>query len=272
MKNEYQQNIVKVLDVLNETPDTKRFVLQFKDKKLQKNFDFIHGQFMQFGLPGFGEAPFGICSRYSNRKKHFQLAVRKAGDLTEKLHGLKKGDEVLVRGPFGNGFPEIEGKNLLVVAGGCGFIPLRSTLEAYSENKFKKVTEVQALFGCLNQDSLLFKNRFKDWEKKIDLHVILEKPEKSWNGHKGLVTKLFDEVEVVKDAAAFVCGPPIMYKFVIKKLKEKGFSDEDIYLSLERRMHCGVGVCQHCAVGSKYVCQDGPIFSYAELKNIKGAI
>lgn len=272
MKNEFQQYPAKVLDVLNETPDTKRFVLQYKDKKKQANFDFIHGQFMMLGLAGFGEAPFGICSRYSERKKNFQLAVRKAGDLTEKLHEVKKGDEVLARGPYGNGFPEFGDKNILAVAGGCGFIPLRSVLESYMEDEFKKPIDVQVFFGCENQKSLLFKNRYKDWRKKMDLHIILEKPEKKWSGAKGMVTDLFGKVDVVKNAVAVLCGPPVMYKFVVKKLKEHGFADKDIYMSLERRMHCGVGICQHCAIGSKYVCTDGPIFSYAELKDIKGAI
>ena len=117
-----------------------------------------------------------------------------------------------------------------------------------------------------------FKNEYKIWKRSVDLQITLDKKCPTWKGHVGLITTLFDEIEVVRNAIAIICGPPIMYKFVLKKLKEKKFTDSDIYLSLERRMHCGIGVCQHCAIGSKYVCKDGPIFCWEEIKKIPGVI
>ena len=273
MINVYEQKIAVIKELHQESADSKRFVLQGKDRVWQSNFDFMHGQFLMIGLAGFGEAPFDICGSRQDRKKQVEITIRVAGSLTERLHGLKKGDEMLIRGPFGNGFPgfeELPRKNLLLVGGGCGAVTLRSILEEYCEKKHK--FDLQVFWGCLNEDTLLFKNRHVTWKKNTDFNLILEKPKKSWKGERGLVTKLFDKKQVIKDATVLVVGPPIMYKFLIPKLKEHGFSDSDIYLSLERRMYCGVGVCQHCAVGQYYVCKDGPVFRYDVINDVNGVI
>ena len=275
MKNIYEQKLVEIVELHQESIDSKRFVLRFKDKKLQRSFDFIHGQFMMIGLPGWGEAPFDICGSRQKRKKQFEVTIRSVGPLTEKFHQLKKGDLVLVRGPFGNGLPafsDLAKKNLLLVGGGCGAVTLRSILEEYSSPGFKKDFKIQVFWGCLDQDTILFKDRQATWKKNVDFNLILEKPNKSWKGKRGLVTKLFDTNKVIGEASALVVGPPIMYRFVVPELKKHGFADEDIYLSFERKMYCGVGVCQHCAIGPYYVCKDGPVFRYDKIKEIKGAI
>jgi len=275
MINPYLPQSAKILNVKEVAPGVKLFRLQFIDLKKQKDFRFYHGQFAQIGLAGLGEAPFDICSDSRSSNKFFEITVRKVGRLTSALHQLKKGQLLTVRGPFGTGWPELSGlskKNLLLVGGGCGFIPLKSVIEQASLG-YAKNHQVQVFYGLSDESQLLFKERYQTWQKAgIDLKIIFDKKKpskKSINGAScgfGLITKLFETQEVVKGASAFLCGPPVMFKFVIAKLKEHGYQENDIYVSLERKMHCGIGVCQHCAVGEKYVCQDGPVFKYSEIK------
>jgi len=196
-----------------------------------------------------------------------------------------------IRGPYGNGWPSLAGhhpaqlgghfnKNLLIVVGGLGLIPLRTLL--LDKDKYLPLkTKIQIFYGAKTPEEFLFKNDFDKWrEQGIDLKLTIDKQCPGWDGCVGVVTKLFDEYPIVEDAQTFLCGPPIMYKFVLEKIKEKNaglapedaIKDEDIYVSLERRMHCGIGVCQHCAVGSFYTCKDGPVFRYSEIKDIPGAI
>jgi len=284
MNNPYQPFPAKILSVKQETPDVKVFRLRFLDQKKQKSFYFWNGQFAQIGLPGIGEAPFDICSRNHDSTKYFEVVVRQVGRLTEAIHRLKRGDKLYVRAPLGKGWPPTKSlpkKNLLIVGGGCGFVPLKSTIEEIAgKNSSLRLhsghekQKVQVFFGCSDESQVLFKDRYQAWKKSgIDLKIIFDKKKplkKTIQGVScsfGLITKLFDTVKVVKDATAFLCGPQVMYKSVIKKLKKQGFKEEDIYVSLERRMYCGIGICQHCAIGEKYVCKDGPVFCYKEVKN-----
>ncbi len=265
MKNFYQPVWAKILRIKEEGTDIKLYDLQLLGK--QKSLNFKPGQFVLAGLPGFGEAPFGICSDMAE-KNFFQLCIFKVGHLTNELAKLKVGDKMTIRGPFGNGWPKLpKNKNILIVAGGRGIIPLRSLiLDKKRENK------LQIFYGSRSYDILLFKNEIKEWQKTNEVAVTLDKGRFGWGGYNGVITVLFDKVKIIDNAATFLCGPPVMFKFVLPKLKEHGFKDEDIYLSLERRMHCGVGVCEHCACGSYYVCQDGPVFQYSRIKKIKGLI
>lgn len=276
MRNNFIPSEVRVLAVSKDSIDTKLFTLAFTDKKEQKAFSFDHGQFMMFGLPGAGEAAFDICSAGKNNAKFFQLNVRIVGRLTKKLHELKKGDTAWARGPFGRGFPmrKIKDRNLLLIGGGCGSVTLRSLILDHLDGRLNPQNKIQVFYGCLNEKTLQFKNEYALWKKKIDLNIILDKPERSWHGEKGLITELFKTAKIGEKPVAILCGPPVMYKFVIMELKKLNLPDEDIYVSLERRMSCGLGTCQHCAVGSKYVCKDGPVFSLAEIgrENMAGAI
>jgi len=267
MRNNFIPQEIKVIKVEKDSVDTKLFTLAFCDSKTQKNFSFEHGQFMMFGLPGVGEAAFDICSASKNNHKFFQLNVRLVGQVTKKLHELKKGDKAWTRGPFGRGFPinKFKNRNLLLIGGGCGSVTLRSLILDHLDGRLNAKNKLQVFYGCQNEETLQFKKEYQDWQKKLDLNIILEKPKKSWAGDKGLITRLFKEKEVVPTPVAIICGPPVMYKFVIAELKKLNVKDEDIYVSLERRMSCGLGTCQHCAIGSKYVCQDGPVFSLAEI-------
>ncbi len=274
MINPYLPKKVRVVEIKQETEDVKLFKLKFLED--QKYFYFWHGQFAQIGLPGYGEAPFDICSDCNVSTKYFEIAVRKVGFLTSKLHEAKKNDIFYVRAPLGKGWPDpktLAKPNLLLVGGGCGFVPLKSVIEEVSGG-FSKSHKVQVFYGCSDESNVLYKDRYNHWlENSVDLKLIFDKKKTSKkliagvSCSFGLITKLFDEVKVIDEASAFLCGPPIMFKFVVEKLLKHGFLEEDIYVSMERKMYCGIGVCQHCALGEKYVCKDGPVFNYPEVKN-----
>ncbi|KKR07035.1 MAG: Cytochrome-c3 hydrogenase subunit gamma [Parcubacteria group bacterium GW2011_GWC2_39_14] len=262
MKNVYEIFSAKIIKVTTENPTTKTLFLKLKD---QSKFQFLAGQFMMIGLPGFGECPISISSAPQNASNYFTLTIRTVGELTEKLNSFKVGETVFVRGPFGNGFPQVT-KNLILIGGGCGYIPLRSV---YEENKNRKDIKMQILIGCRDEDSLVFESDYESMNKKHELGLIMEKPKsKKYGSAKGFVTDLIKKVDLLPDALVFLCGPAIMYGFVVKELLEKGVNLSNIYLSLEKRMHCGLGVCQHCAIGSKYVCKDGPVFNAKYLKSV----
>jgi len=272
MINPYLPKTAKIKKIIKETSDSKLFTFQFVKKIDLKNFNFKHGQFLMLGILGHGEAAFDICSSTIDLKT-FDLSIRKVGSLTEKIHKLKIGDQVTVRGPFGNGLPlkKFKDKDLLLVGGGCGFVTMRSFVLDYLAGKLHN-GKMNVFYGCSDEESLLFKKEFLTWKKKINLDIVLDRPSKKWKGPRGVITNLFNDKQDFSNTVALIVGPPVMYKFVIEELKKREMKDQDIYVSLERRMHCGVGVCQHCAIGPYYVCKDGPVFSWEQLKDIPGAI
>jgi len=264
MHNEYKTYNCKILKVEKETADSKTFTLALP----YKGFSFVSGQYVMVSLPGFGEAAISISSDMSD-KKIFQLTVREVGVLTSELHKKKKNDIIAVRGPYGRPFPvdKAKGKNVLIVVGGCGIPPIRPVILDATRNP-KKYKKVFVFYGSKTEDTLFFKREYSQWNKSCELTIALENP-KTKKYNKGMVTALFDIKKIPNDAIAYICGPPIMYKFVIEKMIKQGFDPNNIFMSLERHMDCGQGVCQHCAVGGCYVCKDGPVFSYEELKNFK---
>lgn len=285
MLNPYQTRPAKIVKITDQAPGIKLFELAFEKKHfkldLEEDFSFRPGQFIMLSLPGFGEAPFAPCN--DMRAKTIELCIRTAGKLTNKLHALKAGDKVGIRGPFGNGWPSLAGpnpaqrggqekKNLLIVVGGLGLVPLRSLILG-KDVFLGRETMVQIFYGTRTPNDFLFKNEFDQWRKNgVDVQLSIDRECLGWNECVGVVTVLFDKRNIVSNAIAFLCGPPVMYKFALQKVKECKFKDEDIYLSFERRMHCGVGVCQHCAIGPFYTCKDGPVFQYSKIKNVQGAI
>jgi NAD(P)H-flavin reductase len=223
---------------------------------------------------GIGEAPISICSA-ANGDDRFQLCVRATGRVTDYLHTVKAGTTVGVRGPYNRGFPveRMRGRDVILIAGGLGLAPLRSLIQYIGYNR-KDYGRVTILCGARNPSELLFTDEFDTWRNDfdIDFRVTVDRGEEGWSGKVGLVTTLFEELTVDPESTyAAVCGPPIMYRFVVKELQKKGVPDDRIFLSLERRMECGVGKCQHCAVGSKLVCVDGPVFSLREVRDLKEA-
>ena len=221
------------------------------------------GQFYQLSVPGYGECPISVCS---NNEKYVEFCIRNVGTVTEKLVELKKGEELLVRGPYGKGYPkDIDDKELIIIAGGTGAAPVRSLIQYGGE----KAREISIFLGFRNYDEIIFKEDIKKWEKDHEVRVTLDNKDKRWKGKVGVVTELLSDVKKTKGGIAVVCGPPVMIKFVVKELMKKGFKSKDIYVSFERLMHCGMGHCGHCMIDSKYVCKDGPVFRYDIAKFLK---
>lgn len=231
------------------------------------------GQFYMVGLPGYGEAPISITS--GPGEKRIELCIRAVGNLTNAFHELRKGDTVWLRGPFGRGFDlaELEGKDLLFVGGGIGIVPMRSLVKAVLARR-KSFGSLTLIYGARGPDEMLFTEEMDGWRKGgMDVLLTVDKPDPRWKGHAGVVTTLIPKVKVdEKNTVAVVIGPPVMYRFVILSLNARGLGPEDIFVSLERRMKCGVGKCGHCQINSMYVCQCGPVFRMSELKGMPEAI
>lgn len=254
----------------------KLFEIELEDTEI---FSFQPGQFVEVSILGVGEAPISISSPPSNDNS-FELVVRRVGNVTNKLHALKIGDKIGIRGPFGRGFDikNLEGKNLIFVAGGIGIVPMRSLISFILDDSNRdKYGIVTILYGSKTPKDILFIDEIREWEKKRDVTVKLTVdtcPEGiCWDGCIGLVTSLFPEVkwQDIENTIAVVIGPPVMYKFVIKCLDTIGVREKNIYVSLERRMKCGIGKCGHCQINGIYVCKEGPVFNYTEIKNLPEA-
>ncbi len=273
MINPYEPKPALIENIKDETSSIRLFTLKFKNAADQASFKFSPGQIIEVSVPGYGEAPFALCS--SPLENNFvQICVQKKGTVTQKIFALKTGDLLWIRGPYGNGFPKnkMRLKNLVLIAGGLGLVPLRSVIRTIllEPDKFKKA---QIYHGCREMEMLLFRNEYKEWEKRIELNFTLDNSCELWRGNIGMITTLLDKIPLLPDPTVIMCGPPMMFKFVADKLKAQNISSEYIYLSLERRMHCAIGICQHCAlIGGQYVCKDGPVFRYDRIRTVHGAI
>jgi NAD(P)H-flavin reductase len=271
MNDVFLPEIARVADVLDETPDTKTFALRFRDATHGGHFHFLPGQFLELSVFGYGEAPFCIASS-PTQSDRLETTVRRTGQLTNALHRLGNGEEVGIRGPFGNGF-DVEaarGKDLLFVAGGIGLPPLRSLIWNVLDERsqFGKVT---ILYGARTPTDLVYKAELKEWGKRpdVELYVTVDAAEPGWTGEVGVVPSLFKRVALHPDSTlAYVCGPPIMIRIAVRDLLALGFKEEAVTSTLERMMQCGIGKCNHCAIGHRYVCRDGPVFNYAQIKEL----
>ena len=260
-------SLAKIKKITIETDTVKTF--QLKPLKSFK-FDFIPGQFMELSAFGIGEVPLSFSS--SPLDKNMEVTVKLMGDVTHALFNLKPGECIGIRGPYGNGFSikEIKSKNILIIGGGAALAPLRSLIR-YIIQRRDDFGNVTIMYGSKTPNDIPFKSEVSSWKniKGFNVFITVDKGDNYWNGDTGLVTTLFDKYNVpVDNTHVIVCGPEIMMKFTVQKLIEKGFEDSNIFLSMERRMKCGVGKCGHCNIGSKFVCQDGPVFSYKELKQL----
>ncbi len=268
MSNIYLPNLARIVKTQNETYDTRTFEFELVDPQAKQAFKFKPGQFLEISALGVGEAPFGLASN-PNRPETFQVTIRAVGAVTRALHAKKPGDLVGIRGPFGNGFPfdEYKGKNIIFVAGGIGLCPLRSLIEPMldARSAFK---DFLILYGARTPADQVYPDRLKEWEKmpEIRFGMTVDVGDANWKGNVGVVTTLFPKlIQTADNTVVFVCGPPIMIRFVIIELSKLGFKPENIVSTLERYMKCGVGKCGHCAIGHKYVCVDGPVFTYKEI-------
>ncbi|MCK5220049.1 MAG: FAD/NAD(P)-binding protein, partial [Candidatus Aminicenantes bacterium] len=231
----------------------------------------------EISIPGIGEAPISISSPPSDENK-FEMVIRNIGSVTNAIHSLNVGDKIGIRGPFGTSFPmnNLKGKNLLFVTGGIGLVPARSAILYALQNRadYKDIT---ILFGCKEPGQRLFTDEIEEWKNRDDINF-LETVDtcngEKWDGNVGVITTLLPKLKNIDplETYAIVVGPPIMYKYVIMGLHDMDFSDKKIIVSLERRMKCGVGKCGHCQMDNIYVCQDGAVFYYDDIKHLKEAI
>ena len=233
------------------------------------------GQFVEVSLFGIGEAPISVSSS-PTKKGSFELAVRAAGNVTKALHQMNPGSSLGIRGPFGEGFPlkEMKGKDILFVAGGIGLVPLRSLIN-YVLDKRSDFGRVIIFFGAKTPSEQLFLGELERWRssKEMEYFETVDRADANWKGNVGVITTLFPKVSIdPRKTMAVIVGPPIMYRFAILEAQVKGIPDDQIIVSLERRMKCGVGKCGHCQINDIYVCQEGPVFNYARIKNVKEAI
>ncbi len=259
-----------ITEITQQTHDVKTFRVNAPEGG--KVFEHLPGQCAMISVPGVGEAMFSITSSPTNRD-YQEFSIKKCGVLTDYLHTMEVGEQLTVRGPYGNHFPvetELKGKNLLFIAGGIGLAPLRSVINYVIDNRSNYGT-VDILYGSRSMDDLVGLKEIQEvWAKEegINVHLTIDREQEGWNGHVGFVPSFLKELGFENNKTALVCGPPIMIKFVLAALIEMGFSKEQVYTTLELRMKCGVGKCGRCNIGSKYVCKDGPVFRCDEIDEL----
>jgi NAD(P)H-flavin reductase len=268
-QNPYKAISATIEAVADETPAIKTFTFRPREP-----FSFKAGQFVELALPGFGEAPFTPSSSPAVTEK-FDITIMKAGALTERIHALKPGTEVGIRGPLGQPYPldRFRGKEVLIVGGGVGLAPLRSLLMALFED-IKSYKKIIVRYGARTPGDIVYRQAVSEaWKRPVEVMLTVDKGDETWKANVGVVTTILDKSKLscdVNNGVAVVCGPPIMMKFATLKLLELGYPPASIYLSMEKNMSCGIGKCGHCRIGPYYACKDGPVFTYAQVQNESG--
>ncbi len=233
------------------------------------------GQFVELSIPGIGEAPISIASS-PDQADSFELVVRRVGRLTEALHALPEQAKVGIRGPFGTTFPvdTMKKKDIVFICGGIGLVPVRSAIN-YVLNHRRDYGKVTILYGTKTPADRLFTEELAAWAKRddVDFQETVDRADGQWRGNVGVITTLIPQVNIEPDkTVVIICGPPVMYKFVLIELMGRNVPQENVYVSLERRMKCGVGMCGHCQINGYYTCLDGPVFNYSDVANVQEAI
>jgi sulfhydrogenase subunit gamma (sulfur reductase) len=275
--NPYLPYMARIVRIDRSVPDNHIFHFRFDDPKVAESFEYKPGQFLGVSVLGTGEAPISLSSS-PTRRGIIETCVRRMGRVTNALYRLKENSVVGLRGPFGNGYPveELKGNSLIMVAGGLGMAPLRSVVN-YVLDRRHEFNDMWLLYGARYPEDMLFKDELTLLTQRPDVNCLLAVEQSYnipgypvWKGRIGMVTELFDEVTNmdVENTYALICGPPIFYKYVLQKLLTLGFAKDRILMSLERRMECGIGKCEHCSIGYKKTCVDGPIFTYWDAMNL----
>ncbi len=244
----------KIKDIWDETDDIKSFLIEDVIRKKP-----MPGQFYELSVSGMGEIPISIASWDDG----LLFSIKNAGKITENMSKMKKGDEIGIRGPYGKGFP-ITDKFKVLIAGGIGLPPARSVIE---HSLSVKDNNIQLLYGARSPKDLVYKSLLHEWGKKFDVEITVDMGDESWTGNVGVVTTIFNKIRDNK-SFFYIIGPTMMMKFAVLELKKLNVPDANIFLSMERRMKCGIGICGHCNIGRFYVCRDGPVFNYSLIKDI----
>jgi len=270
--NPYAPIEARILDVADENSAIKTLVL-----KPDQPLVFEPGQFVMVGMPGVGESPFGVSSSCFDKDSFaVSVQVQPHGKNTMALHEAKPGQTALVRGPFGNCYPMdyFKGREVYVVGGGVGMAPMRAVLLAllHEADQYKKIV---LRYGARNPELRMYKDLCLSWETdpRIDVTYTVDVADESWRHNVGVVTSIMreDDIEDVPNAVAVGCGPPIMLRFMVPLLLKMGFKPEHMYFSMEKNMSCGMGMCGHCRIGNYYVCKDGPVFTYDQIRDFPDA-
>jgi len=259
-----------ITDIRQDTPDVKTFRAEAPGGG--KCFEHMPGQCAMLSIPGVGEAMFSITSS-PTVTDFMEFSIKKCGCLTDWLHEMDEGQQILIRGPYGNAFPvdtALKGKDLVFVAGGIGIAPLRSVIQYVLHNR-GDYGKIDIVYGSRSAADLVdLEEMREEWSKAEDTNVYLtiDKEEAGWDGHVGFVPDYVRELGLDSSRTVLVCGPPIMIKFTLRALEDLGFKKEQVYTTMELRMKCGIGKCGRCNIGSKYVCKDGPVFRCDELSEL----
>ena len=256
-----------VTDIRRDTPDVKTFRVEAPEGG--KVFEPIPGQCAMLSIPGAGEGMFSITSS-PTQKNYMEFSIKKCGCLTSWLHQMEVGQQIGIRGPYGNGFPvdtDFAGKDLLFIAGGIGLAPLHSVINYCRDNR-ANYGKIDIVYGSRSMDDLVdYQEILDEWCKEdgINVYLTIDREQEGWDGHVGFVPNYVKELGFDVNKTAVICGPPIMIKFTLAGLVELGFEKSNVYTTMELRMKCGVGKCGRCNIGDKYVCKDGPVFRCDQL-------
>ena len=260
-----------VTEIRRDTPDIKTFRVEKPEGG--KCFEHMPGQCAMLSIPGVGEAMFSITSS-PTVKDYQEFSIKKCGCLTEWLHAMEPGQQIMIRGPYGKHFPvedALKGKDLLFIAGGVGLAPLHSVINYVLDNR-DDYGKVDIVYGSRSKDDLLdideIQSSWMDPVNRMDVHLTIDRPQEGWDGHVAFVPTYVEELGFDPNKTVLVCGPPIMIKFVLQALTKLGFQKEQVYTTMELRMKCGLGKCGRCNIGDKYVCKDGPVFRFDELEEL----
>ncbi len=262
--------VAVVTDIRVDTPDVKTFRVVGLDGK--KPFVHVPGQCAMLSMPGVGEALFSITSSPTNRD-YLEFSIKKCGCVTDWLHGMEPGQQITLRGPYGNGFPvesDFLGRDLLFIAGGIGLAPLRSVIH-YVRDRRDRYGQVDIVYGARSREDLVdYPEIVREWSKEAGLrvHLTIDREQAGWEGHVGFVPDFVRELGFDTGKTAVICGPPIMIKFTLAALQELGFQKTQVYTTMEPRMKCGIGKCGRCNIGDQYVCKDGPVFRCDQLDQL----
>ncbi len=260
-----------VTNIRRDTPDVKTFRVVTPDGVKP----FIHkpGQCAMLSVPGVGEGMFSITSSPTN-EEFMEFSIKKCGCVTEWLHAMEPGQQITIRGPYGNAFPvdtEFVGRDMLFIAGGIGLAPLRSVIN-YCRHYRDRYGRIDIVYGSRSKDDLVdYQEILDEWmvDDNVHVHLTIDREQEGWDGHVGFVPNYVKELGFeTENRTAILCGPPIMIKFTLQGLIDLGFEKSQIYTTLEMRMKCGIGKCGRCNVGSKYICKDGPVFRFDELDEL----
>lgn len=261
MSNIYMPIRSKILSITPHTDIDYTFRMEYMG-------DAKPGQFFEVSIPKYGEAPISICEIGEG---YIDLTIRRVGVVTDVIHTFFPGDILFLRGPYGNGFDVNLYKNteVIVAAGGTGLAPVKGIVDYFAEHR-EEVKDFNLLVGFKSPDDILFRKDLKEWEKSIGVTVTVDSAQEDYTGNIGLITKYVEgiKIENTETAKVIIVGPPIMMKFTVAEFLKRGIKEENITVSYERKMCCGVGKCGHCKMDDTYICLEGPVFNYAKAKNL----